>query len=202
MQKGQWLLIEGTTFDIFNKSFSNKCSSKSHKQIKWLIIFYSFFSKQNNVPFVAFGFCFFLLNLSIFSFFTFSLFFYYNNIPNNQNPNILLHLLFSLLGCLCFSSLLLVFVFLQDMCPLRFILVFFSAVLAGYFAWRTVRTTPEIDMASSGSAMEKDDNNKEDFDVKKMVQNGFWVFVDMASGRYLWRNLKSKNNAIDELKSS
>ena len=31
------------------------------------------------------------------------------------------------------------------MCPLRFILVFFSAVLAGYFAWRTVRSSPEID---------------------------------------------------------
>ncbi|OIW12277.1 hypothetical protein TanjilG_06066 [Lupinus angustifolius] len=87
------------------------------------------------------------------------------------------------------------------MCPLRFILVFFSAVLAGYFAWRTVGSTPEIDLASSGSAMEKD-NKKEAFDFKKMVQNGFWGFVDMASGRYLWRNLKSKNNAIDDLKSS
>ncbi|OIV90064.1 hypothetical protein TanjilG_01518 [Lupinus angustifolius] len=87
------------------------------------------------------------------------------------------------------------------MCPLRFILVFFSAVLAGYFAWRTVRSTPEIDLASGGSALEKDDK-KEGFDMKKMVQNGFWVFVDMASGRYLWRNLRSNNNAIDELKSS
>ncbi|CAL0299236.1 unnamed protein product [Lupinus luteus] len=87
------------------------------------------------------------------------------------------------------------------MCPLRFILVFFSAVLAGYFAWRTVRSTPKIDFASGGSAVEKDDK-KEGFDMKKMVQNGFWVFVDMASGRYLWRNLRSNNNTIDELKSS
>ena len=30
------------------------------------------------------------------------------------------------------------------MCPLRFLLVFFSAVLAGYFAWKTVSSSPEI----------------------------------------------------------
>ncbi|KAE9619801.1 hypothetical protein Lal_00040201 [Lupinus albus] len=87
------------------------------------------------------------------------------------------------------------------MCPLRFILVFFSAVLAGYFAWRTVRSKPEIATASGGSAVEKEDK-KEGFDIKMMVQNGFWVFVDMASGRYLWRNLRSNNNDIDQLKSS
>jgi hypothetical protein len=34
-----------------------------------------------------------------------------------------------------------------------------------------------------------------------MIQNGFWVFVDMASGSYLWRNLKEmKKDAT--LKSS
>jgi hypothetical protein len=34
-----------------------------------------------------------------------------------------------------------------------------------------------------------------------MIQNGFWVFVDMASGRYLWRNLRQTNKNV-ELKSS
>ncbi|XP_061342847.1 uncharacterized protein LOC133289014 [Gastrolobium bilobum] len=88
------------------------------------------------------------------------------------------------------------------MCPLRFILVFFSAVLAGYFAWRTVRSSPENDLASDDSTMEDTSSSKkEDFDFKKMIQNGFWVFVDMASGRYLWRNLRPTNNDV-ELKNS
>ncbi|KAK2397071.1 hypothetical protein P8452_18189 [Trifolium repens] len=88
------------------------------------------------------------------------------------------------------------------MCPLRFILVFFSAVLAGYFAWRTVRSSPNIDLDSDNSfEEEKSSFKKEDFDFKKMIQNGFWVFVDMASGRYLWRNLRQTNKDV-ELKSS
>ncbi|KDP39702.1 hypothetical protein JCGZ_02722 [Jatropha curcas] len=75
------------------------------------------------------------------------------------------------------------------MCPLRFILVFFSAVLAGYFAWRTVRSPPEIETAvSDDSSFEMKD--KQEFNAKRVIQNGFWVFVDMASGKYLWRNFK------------
>lgn len=39
------------------------------------------------------------------------------------------------------------------MCPLRFILVFLSAVLAGYFAWKTVRSSPgNDDIATEDSA--------------------------------------------------
>ncbi|KAG5051077.1 hypothetical protein AAZX31_02G068400 [Glycine max] len=86
------------------------------------------------------------------------------------------------------------------MCPLRFILVFFSAVLAGYFAWKTVRSNP-IEVFSEDSADEDKSSKKGDFDFKKMIQNGFWGFVDMASGRYLWRNLRSTNKDA-ELKSS
>ncbi|OAY44372.1 uncharacterized protein LOC122724395 [Manihot esculenta] len=82
------------------------------------------------------------------------------------------------------------------MCPLRFILVFFSAVLAGYFAWRTVRSSPEIEGINPvDSAVERTTlNDKQEFDVKKTIQNGFWLFVDMASGKYLWRNLKEMRN--------
>ncbi|XP_020221622.1 uncharacterized protein LOC109804241 [Cajanus cajan] len=88
------------------------------------------------------------------------------------------------------------------MCPLRFILVFFSAVLAGYFAWKTVRSSPEMELNSEDySAQEDKSPKKENFDFKKMVENGFWVFVDMASGRYLWRNLKPSNKDV-ELKNS
>jgi hypothetical protein len=55
------------------------------------------------------------------------------------------------------------------MCPLRFILVFFSAVLAGYFAWRTVRSSPNIDLDSDNSfEEEKSSFKKEDFDFKKV----------------------------------
>ncbi|XP_010558727.1 PREDICTED: uncharacterized protein LOC104827276 [Tarenaya hassleriana] len=75
------------------------------------------------------------------------------------------------------------------MCPLRFILVFFSAVLAGYFAWRTVRSSDHsvADSISGDSPVEQKD--KIGFNFKRTVEKGFWVFVDMASGRYLWRNL-------------
>ncbi|KAI8558763.1 hypothetical protein RHMOL_Rhmol04G0122100 [Rhododendron molle] len=78
------------------------------------------------------------------------------------------------------------------MCPLRFILVFFSAILAGYFAWRAVRSSPETDiMGSDASTVEKiSSQDKQEFHLKQMILNGFWGFVDMASGRYLWRNLR------------
>ncbi|OIW06280.1 hypothetical protein TanjilG_19718 [Lupinus angustifolius] len=80
------------------------------------------------------------------------------------------------------------------MCPLRFILVFFSTVLAAYFAWNTIRS-PETDFVGH------DHKNNEHFRFKKMIQNGFWVFIDMASGRYLWRNLKSKNDEVQAMSS-
>lgn len=115
------------------------------------------------------------------------------------------------------------------MCPLRFILVFLSAILAGYFAWRTVRSSPEIEQVCDDYRIEKNKlKDEEQFNFKRvclkfspdfsvflcfrllifigyclflivfvfvslemqMIQNGFWVFVDMASGRYLWRNMR------------
>ncbi|KAM7500312.1 hypothetical protein LguiA_024726 [Lonicera macranthoides] len=82
------------------------------------------------------------------------------------------------------------------MCPLRFILVFFSAILAGYFAWRTVRSSPEEEILGyEDSAVEKiSPKDKQEFSFIKVLQNGFWVFVDMASGKYLWRNLREMRN--------
>lgn len=90
------------------------------------------------------------------------------------------------------------------MCPLRFVLVFFSALMAGYLAWRTVRSSDDTDLAipDDEARKSKSEEEKRGFDsaeVKspyrfQMIQNGFWVFVDMASGKYLWRNLKSLNN--------
>ncbi|KAJ6384175.1 hypothetical protein OIU78_027474 [Salix suchowensis] len=62
----------------------------------------------------------------------------------------------------------------------------------GYFAWRTVRSSPEIDgFISDDSNAEKTPlREKQELNFKRVIQNGFWVFVDMASGRYLWRNFK------------
>ncbi|CAF2120156.1 unnamed protein product [Brassica napus] len=75
------------------------------------------------------------------------------------------------------------------MCPLRFLLVFFSAVLAGYFAWKTVSSSPEIISKDDDGSPVELNNEKQGLCFKKM-EKGFWVFVDMASGKYLWRNLK------------
>ncbi|KAG5083132.1 hypothetical protein JHK84_053170 [Glycine max] len=84
---------------------------------------------------------------------------------------------------------------LQDMCPLRFILIFFSTMLAAYIAWTTVSSSPEIDVTSQDTE-NRASSNKDHFNFIKMIQNEFWVFVDMASGRYVWRNLKSRSQGI------
>ncbi|MBA0716383.1 hypothetical protein Golax_015216, partial [Gossypium laxum] len=80
------------------------------------------------------------------------------------------------------------------MCPMRFLLVFFSAILAGYFAWRTVRSSSDIDGQVSEDSEKIIVKDKQEFSFKRMVQNGFCVFVDMASGKYLWRNFKELKN--------
>ncbi|XXG84323.1 hypothetical protein AAC387_Pa10g1863 [Persea americana] len=64
------------------------------------------------------------------------------------------------------------------MCPLRLILVFLSVILPWYFAWKSIR---------SDSPKPQDDVSDE---KDKVIGKGFWTFMDMASGRYLWRNLK------------
>lgn len=78
---------------------------------------------------------------------------------------------------------------------MRFILVFFSAILAGYFAWRTVRSSPETENIFEDSTVENISmKDKQEFNLRKTIHNGFWVFVDMASGKYLWRNLRDMRN--------
>ncbi|XP_054799947.1 uncharacterized protein LOC129304347 [Prosopis cineraria] len=79
------------------------------------------------------------------------------------------------------------------MCPLRFILVLFSALLAGYLAWTTLRFSSELE---TSSATDRSPSKTQDFNFKKMIRNGFWLLVDMASGKYLWRNLRSLNTDI------
>ncbi|XP_038879201.1 uncharacterized protein LOC120071167 [Benincasa hispida] len=103
------------------------------------------------------------------------------------------------------------------MCPLRFILIFLSATLAGFFLLRNLKSPPQDFVAGDNS----DDNSKElnsdsssssevlvivlhrnlafpfslfvsewnDCGMFEQVSSGFWTVVDMASGRYLWRHL-------------
>lgn len=112
------------------------------------------------------------------------------------------------------------------MCPLRFLLIFFSTVLAAYFAWTTVRSSPEIDFTARDHSNKSSSNKDRSTFMKvlliqhfflflvsfflcwldlllwlQVIKNGFWVFVDMASGRYLWRNLKSTKDNV-QLQSS
>ncbi|XP_008786638.1 uncharacterized protein LOC103704911 [Phoenix dactylifera] len=82
------------------------------------------------------------------------------------------------------------------MCPLRLILVFLSATLAGYFAWKTVRSPPPNPIFGDSSEIEDsvdgDSKKRRRFDARKVIGDGFWVFLDMASGRYLWRVMKGR----------
>lgn len=55
------------------------------------------------------------------------------------------------------------------MCPLRFILVFFSAVLAGYLAWKTVRSSPGVEIGFEDSINEKISTREEQESSLKRV---------------------------------
>ncbi|XVF05840.1 hypothetical protein REPUB_Repub05bG0207900 [Reevesia pubescens] len=83
------------------------------------------------------------------------------------------------------------------MCPLRLILIFLSATLAGFFVIRNLKSQPQTkddeddprpninDPNTSFSAFSK---------VRSAIESGLWTCVDMASGRYLWRHLVSSNS--------
>ncbi|WOL02634.1 hypothetical protein Cni_G11353 [Canna indica] len=82
------------------------------------------------------------------------------------------------------------------MCPLRLVLVFLSAALAGFFAWKSIRSPTLSSISDDSRAI---DTPRGDSSAKgrisaagKVIGNGFWVFVDMASGRYLWRAMKER----------
>ncbi|RWR73739.1 tRNA adenine57-N1/adenine58-N1-methyltransferase [Cinnamomum micranthum f. kanehirae] len=89
------------------------------------------------------------------------------------------------------------------MCPLRLILVFLSASLAGYFAWKSIRSDspkPQDDVSDENEKVLADSEKESGFG--KVIGKGFWTFVDMASGRYLWRNLKVGSQEGEKMKGS
>ncbi|XP_028094367.1 uncharacterized protein LOC114294431 [Camellia sinensis] len=91
------------------------------------------------------------------------------------------------------------------MCPLRLILIFLSATLAGFLVLKNLKSQPQIledhsqdslNPTSSESSPQPPPtatslNNK----VWGAIGTGFWTCVDMASGRYLWRNLVSSSSS-------
>ncbi|KAJ7548445.1 hypothetical protein O6H91_07G012400 [Diphasiastrum complanatum] len=82
------------------------------------------------------------------------------------------------------------------MCPLRLILIFLSASVAGYFAWKTLWA----DNDASINFTEDDKESKSPMSsrcrsyerVGSKVSGAFWMLVDMASGRYLWHTFSSQ----------
>nr|GMD69204.1 Methyltransferase-related protein [Ipomoea batatas]GME10887.1 Methyltransferase-related protein [Ipomoea batatas] len=89
------------------------------------------------------------------------------------------------------------------MCPLRIILIFLSATLAGFFVLRSLKSQPD---AAENDVVDNDSPVKAPSDTSSsnsvplcskvcgMIGNGFWTCVDMASGKYLWRHLASSSN--------
>ncbi|KAJ9541337.1 hypothetical protein OSB04_027843, partial [Centaurea solstitialis] len=72
------------------------------------------------------------------------------------------------------------------MCPMRVFLVFFSAMLAAYLTWRSVQASETENTVFSDDLS----TNNQESSLIKMVRNAPLVFIDMASGKYLWRNLR------------
>ncbi|EEF44644.1 conserved hypothetical protein [Ricinus communis] len=74
------------------------------------------------------------------------------------------------------------------MCPLRLILIFLSATVAGFFLVRNLKSSPN-DSDDPQSDSSTDDSKVLFSIVRSAIKSGFWTTVDMASGRYLWRHL-------------
>ncbi|XP_038706557.1 uncharacterized protein LOC120002061 [Tripterygium wilfordii] len=98
------------------------------------------------------------------------------------------------------SDLIEVSVRARDMCPLRLILIFLSATLAGFFVLRNLRSQQPLNVDDAIDSP----NNRSDSSfnppingfskTRSIVESGFWGFVDMATGRYLWRHLTSSSS--------
>ncbi|GMI96907.1 hypothetical protein like AT5G58375 [Hibiscus trionum] len=81
------------------------------------------------------------------------------------------------------------------MCPLRLILIFLSATLAGFLLIRNVKSHPQSSHDDDPRTADINRNSHSAFSkVWQVIESGFWTCVDMASGRYLWRHLVSSNS--------
>ncbi|RRT85475.1 hypothetical protein B296_00009463 [Ensete ventricosum] len=73
------------------------------------------------------------------------------------------------------------------MCPLRVLLIFLSATLAGFFVIRNLKTQPQL----NEEQQEEDSSPAQlPLSTKSCDGNGVGFWDESASGRYLWRILK------------
>ncbi|XP_031280466.1 uncharacterized protein LOC116138926 isoform X2 [Pistacia vera] len=85
------------------------------------------------------------------------------------------------------------------MCPLRLIIVFLSATLAGFFLLRNLKSQPHNVLDSDNDCNNTTNSSTQQppttpfSKVRLTMESGFWSFVDMASGKYLWRHLVSSS---------
>ncbi|RHN65273.1 hypothetical protein MtrunA17_Chr3g0078131 [Medicago truncatula] len=85
------------------------------------------------------------------------------------------------------------------MCPLRLILIFLSATLAGFFVLRNFRSQRKIDdddedaVSNAKISDSSNPSSNQNSKVRAALESGFWTFLDMASGRYLWRHMVSSS---------
>ncbi|KAG2274786.1 hypothetical protein Bca4012_045206 [Brassica carinata] len=80
------------------------------------------------------------------------------------------------------------------MCPLRLILIFLSATLAGFFVLKKLNTSYADPLAEADPVDADSDSNSRFSKVGTAMKSGFWTCVDMASGRYLWNHLCSNSD--------
>ncbi|XP_059431308.1 uncharacterized protein LOC132164770 [Corylus avellana] len=78
------------------------------------------------------------------------------------------------------------------MCPLRLILIFLSATLAGFFVLRNLKSEQPLQVVDTDT--DTDENVVVKDPNASKVSKAFWTCVDMASGRYLWRHLVSPSS--------
>eukprot|EP00850_Spirogloea_muscicola_P006948 SM000034S12702 [mRNA] locus=s34:331916:332430:+ [translate_table: standard] len=85
-------------------------------------------------------------------------------------------------------------------CPLRVILVVASALVAAYLAWRNLKT--DVDGATPKQQHLADDKQpaaKENRPLHTKVLWAMWdcllVFIDFATGRYLWQTFSSSSRS-------
>ncbi|KAK1264671.1 hypothetical protein QJS04_geneDACA017045 [Acorus gramineus] len=77
------------------------------------------------------------------------------------------------------------------MCPLRIILIFLSATIAGFVVLRNLNSDKDVDDFGVPSGAAGEDSVAGSTKVRSAMRKGFWACVDMASGKYLWRLLSS-----------
>ncbi|KAH7387937.1 hypothetical protein KP509_16G049500 [Ceratopteris richardii] len=87
----------------------------------------------------------------------------------------------------------------RKMCPMRFLLVFFSLIVAAYLACKTYWMTGTEDAISSDQKDGAEEVNERDSAFKRVyakISSGMWCLVDMLSGRYLWFTLTSRSKQL------